>query len=372
MTTDQIVSDALQSSGIVAQSGPSSARERFEVSALDPTCDPHWDKLAASHPDFTVFHSSAWMRVLSKTYRHKPLVLCWSHNGKPAAALPILEVASPLTGHRGVSLPFTDFCGPLFFSDCDPAIIFQDIRMFAQRRSWKHFEIRGRLTNEFPRRSSFTFHGHSVDLGSRAETLFDNFAAPVRRAIRKAERSGLIVSLSASEGAMHGFYRLHEATRRRHGLPPQPFSFFRNIHREIIQPGRGLIVLAQHRSKCVAAAVFFYTEKNAVFKFGASDERYQDLRPNNLVMWHGIRHFAGNGIERLHLGRTSLHDEGLRRFKLAWGAVQEPIEYFCFDMQTNEWSARPHLSAGLHNAVFSRLPFAINRLVGGVIYPHLD
>ena len=123
--------------------------ERFEVSALDPTCDPYWDKLAASHPEFTVFHSSAWMRVLSKTYRHKPLVLCWSHNGEPAAALPILEVASPLTGRRGVSLPFTDFCEPLFFSDCEPRIIFQDVRAFAERRGWKHFEIRGRLTHDF-------------------------------------------------------------------------------------------------------------------------------------------------------------------------------------------------------------------------------
>jgi hypothetical protein len=312
------------------------------------------------------------MRVLSKTYRHKPLVLCWSHKGKPAVALPILEVASPLTGRRGVSLPFSDFCEPLLFSKCDSGIIFKDVRAFAERRSWKHFEIRGRLTNEFPRGSSFTFHRHSVDLGSRPETLFDNFAAPVRRAIRKAERSGLTVSLSASEGAMHGFYRLHEGTRRRHGLPPQPFSFFRNIHREIIQPGRGSILLAQYGSKCVAAAVFFYTEKNAVFKFGASDERYQDLRPNNLVMWHGIRHFAGNGIEKLHLGRTSLHDEGLRRFKLGWGATEEPLEYFRFDMRTNDWTASRDRTSGFHNTVFSRLPLALNRLIGAAIYPHLD
>jgi CelD/BcsL family acetyltransferase involved in cellulose biosynthesis len=372
MTTDQIVSDALQSSRIVAQRGTSSARERFEITALDPTCDPYWDKLAASHPDFTIFHSSAWMRVLSKTYRHKPLVLCWSYKGEPAVALAILEVASPLTGRRGVSLPFTDFCEPLFFSDCDPSIIFQDVRTFAERRSWKHFEIRGRLTSKFPRRSSFTFHGHSLDLGSRAETLFDNFAAPVRRAIRKAERSGLTVSLSTSEGAMQAFYRLHERTRRRHGLPPQPFSFFRNIHREIIQPGQGLILLAQHRSKCVAAAVFFYTEKNAVFKFGAYDERYQDLRPNNLVMWNGIRHFAGNGIEKLHLGRTLLHDEGLRRFKLAWGAVEKPINYFRFDLSSNNWATKTDHALGIHNALFRRLPLTVNRVIGTMLYPHLD
>ena len=372
MTTDQIVSDAPQSSEIVAQSCPSYTRERFEVSALDPTCDPYWDKLAASHSDFTVFHSSAWMRVLSKTYRHNPLVLCWSHNGELVAALPLLEVATPFTGRRGVSLPFTDFCQPLFFSDCDPGIIFEDVRTFAQRRNWNHFEIRGRLTNEFPRRSSFTFHGHSLDLGNRAETLFDKFAAPVRRAIRKAERSGLSVKLSALEGSMHDFYRLHQRTRRRHALPPQPFSFFRNIYREMIEPGWGFIVLAQHHSKSIAAAVFLHTQRNAVFKFGASDERYQDLRPNDLVMWSAIRHLVQNDLETLHLGRTSRHNEGLRRFKLAWGATEKPLEYFRFDMRTNDWTVSRDRTAGFHNALFARLPLILNRVIGRIVYPHLD
>jgi hypothetical protein len=372
MTPVQVVTDVSRSSEIVAQSTRSYARTRFEVRALDPTSDSRWDELASSHPDFTVFHSSAWIRVLHKTYGHKALVLIWSQNGEVATALPLLEVASPLTGRRGVSLPFADFCAPLFFSDCDPKVIFEDVRAFAQRRGWKHFEIRGRLTANFPHRPSLTFHGHSLDLCLSAETLFDNFAPSVRRAIRKAERSGLTVNLSTSEGAMREFYRLHVSTRSRHGLPPQPFSFFRHIHREIIEAGLGLIVLAKLRSNPVAAAVFLHTETNAVFKFGASDERYRDLRSNNLVMWHAIRYLAENGIEALHLGRTSPSNEGLRRFKLSWGARERPIEYFRFDLVANHWTTSRDRTWGLHNAVFSRLPLILNRLVGTAIYPHLD
>ena len=58
---------------------------------------------------------------------------------------------------------------------------------------------------------------------------------------------------------MRDFYRLHARTRRRHGLPPQPFSFFSNIHSEVIKPGLGFVVLAKNASKVVAGAVFFYT-----------------------------------------------------------------------------------------------------------------
>jgi len=140
----------------------------------------------------------------------------------------------------------------------------------------------------------------------------------------------------------------------------------------MIEPGWGFIVLAQHHSKSIAAAVFLHTQRNAVFKFGASDERYQDLRPNDLVMWSAIRHLVQNDLETLHLGRTSRHNEGLRRFKLAWGATEKPLEYFRFDMRTNDWTVSRDRTAGFHNALFARLPLILNRVIGRIVYPHLD
>jgi hypothetical protein len=168
------------------------------------------------------------------------------------------------------------------------------------------------------------------------------------------------------------FYQLHVHTRRRHGLPPQPFSFFGNIHGEVIKLGLGFVVLARCGSNTVAAAVYFHSGRSAVYKFGASDDRYQHCRPNNLVMWHAIQLLANNKAEILHLGRTSQHNEGLRRFKLGWGATEEPLEYFRFDMRTNDWTASRDRTSGIYNTVFSRLPLALTRLIGAAIYPHLD
>jgi Acetyltransferase (GNAT) domain len=86
---------------------------------------------------------------------------------------------------------------------------------------------------------------------------------------------------------------------------------------------------------------FFHTKTKAVYKFGASDEKHQDLRGNNLLMWNAIRFLAQNGIEALHFGRTSHENQGLRRFKRGWGTVEETIEYFRFGRAENNWiSAR--------------------------------
>ena len=137
------------------------------------------------------------------------------------------------------------------------------------------------------------------------EQLTTRFASPVRRAIRKAERSDVTATVVRNRPAIGDFYRLHVQTRRRHGLPPQPASFFLNIYDHIIKPGLGFIVLAQRGSRPIAAAIFFRFGKNALYKYGASDKKFQELRANNLVMWQGIQFLARNGAEKLHLGAPS-------------------------------------------------------------------
>ena len=150
--------------------------------------------------------------------------------------------------------------------------------------------------------------------------LFAGFAGSVRRAIRKARLCDLDVQISQSEEAMLEFYRLHARTRRRHGLPPQPVSFFLNIYNEIIKPGSGFVVLAKQGTISVAGAVFFHTGKKAVYKFGASDERHQDLRRNNLVMWEAITvSGATTALRHCIFGRTSLRKRGPETIQIVLG-----------------------------------------------------
>jgi hypothetical protein len=344
----------------------------WEVNAVDPTRDPDWDGLVSSHPGSTFFHSAAWAKVLCNTYGHKPLSLLLSRNGEPAALVPLLEVNSRFTGRRGVCLPFTDFCAPLFFGASDFSVLSRLLCELARSRNWKYFEIRGGSSSAQATIPSVEFYGHTLDLLRGSKALFSGLASPVRRAIRKAERSNLNVQVSDSRQAILDFYRLHGWTRRRNGLPPQPMSFFLNIHNEIIKPGLGFVVLARKGATPIAAAVFFRKGNKAVYKFGASDDRYQNLRGNNLVMWNAIQFLTQDACATLHFGRTSLENAGLRRFKLAWGTVEETIEYFHFDTASNDWIAGHDNVSGFYNAVFARLPFSLNRLMGQMIYPHLD
>jgi hypothetical protein len=343
-----------------------------DMSLVDPLAGPEWDQLVLSHPDANFFHSSAWARVLAKSYGHKPLYLHFSRRGEPLALAPMMEVGSYFTGRRAVCLPFSDFCSLLLFDDCELSVVTARLSALALERNWKHFEIRGGDSLELGADPAIEYRGHTLDLRQSAEDLFSGFSSPARRAIRKAEASGLSVELSRSLESVMEFYRLHAQTRRRHGLPPQPFSFFRNIFHEVIQKESGFVVRASFESRSVAAAIFFRFGRKAIYKFGASNLAAQEVRANNLVMWEGIRLLAHSGCESLHFGRTSLTDVGLRRFKLGWGTAEERIRYFRWSTATGKWVGGCDHGRGLHNAVFAKMPLTINRFAGALLYPHLD
>ena len=77
------------------------------------------------------------------------------------------------------------------------------------------------------------------------------------------------------------------------------------------------------------------------------------------------------GCRTLHFGRTELGNEGLRRFKRGWGAIEEVIPYCRFYRLAPPRPAGKKASS-LPNFVFRRMPLPINGLAGALIYPHLD
>lgn len=339
-------------------------------SVIDPTCDPGWDSLAASHPDCTVFHSAAWARTLRTAYGHRALYQCYRIGKRVAALVPLVEVRSVMTGARGVCVPFADSCEPLLFDPRAAKGVGEKLQNLMQERRWKYLEIRGASTLQGKRTSSF--YGHSIDLQQTPERAFEGFSNPVRRAIRKAQRSSLSVSVTNTRAAIVDYYRLHIETRRRHGVPPQPLSFFLALHDEVLLHGFGFVVLVSKGPRTIAGAVFLHFGRHAVYKYGASDLTCQELRGNNLVFWEAIKHLSESGVGVLHLGRTALESESLRRFKLGWGAREENIDYVRLQREGAPLGSPRDRGQRAYTAFFRKMPLIVNRWAGAMLYPHLD
>jgi lipid II:glycine glycyltransferase (peptidoglycan interpeptide bridge formation enzyme) len=145
--------------------------------------------------------------------------------------------------------------------------------------------------------------------------MLKRFRSSTKRNIKKALREKVTVGKYNSPEAIAAFYRLNCMTRKNHGLPPQPISFFNRIFDFVISQNKGDVFLAHYRNKIIAGAVYFHMGRKAIYKYGASKPRYLNVRANNLVMWEAIKFYGRNAKETgLHTRIFELMSVGLLKF----------------------------------------------------------
>jgi hypothetical protein len=109
---------------------------------INPLLYPGWDFLVSAHPGSSFFHRTAWARVLHETYGHLPIYFCRFADGQLKELFPIMEISSPWTGRRGVSLPFTDACLPLQTTKHDRRALYELALEHGRRQNWRSLECR--------------------------------------------------------------------------------------------------------------------------------------------------------------------------------------------------------------------------------------
>lgn len=338
---------------------------------VDPLQIPNWDSLLARHPRAGPFHTAGWAKVLHETYGYFPQYLVVKRDQQLDSVVPLMEVKSWLTGTRGIALPYTDSCEPL---GCDPVLkdkIFSHLIDLGEKRHWKYLEGRWEKSGFAEAPAWNEFFIHDLHLDADHEGLFSRFDSATRRSITGAKKRGVTVTIDQTLAGMKSFYRLHSRTRQRHGLPPQPFNFFRKIQQHLIARNLGMVILAKVEKTVVAAAVFLHFGTRAIYKFGASDLRFQNFRGNNAVMWEAIQWYCRNGFQSFDFGRSSVTNEGLRRFKLGWATNERKIQYVRYNFQQRQFVSGQDQAFGWHNRVFNNLPLPVSRMIGSTLYRHL-
>jgi hypothetical protein len=343
----------------------------FDLEIIDPTKYEGWDEILLSAQGYSFFHSCAWAKVLYESYQYKPLYFTAIENGCLKTLVPVMEVSSFLTGKRGVSLPFSDYCEPIISNGVSFKDVFEGIMKYGKGSGWKYLELRGGQQYLPDALTSATYLSHILELSRNEEETFLSFRDSTKRNIKRAISEGVEARICNSLESVAEFYRLNLMTRKRHGLPPQPFYFFEKVFDHIILKNLGFIVLAYFQDTPVAGAVYFHFGRKAVYKYGASDMNYQHLRANNLVMWEAVKWYSENGHKSLHLGRTEPENRGLIQFKSGWEAYEQQIAYYRYDFERGNFVPSSPKVTGFHNKIFKKTPIYVLNKVGGLLYRHV-
>ncbi|MHA2120689.1 MAG: lipid II:glycine glycyltransferase FemX [Promethearchaeota archaeon] len=342
----------------------------IKLEIINPVMYPKWDELLLSSNQYSFFHSSYWARTLYESHHYRPLYFTLIDKGSLLVSIPLMEVKSIFTGKRGVSLPFSDYCDPIISRDVQLQDISNHIIKFGKQAGWKFIELRG--GEDFLKESSpsIYYYSHILDLSNSEEQMLLTFRSSTKRNIRKAIKEGVEINITHSLESVKTYYHLHCITRKFHGLPPQPYYFFKKIYDYIILNKHGFIALASYRGKTIAGAVYFHLGRKAIFKFGASDRQYHYLRPNNLVMWEAIKWCRENGYQSLCFGKTEPRNKGLLQFKSGWGTEEKLIKYYRYDLIKNEFIISDFYESGFHTKILNKLPIPVLNIIGALFYKH--
>jgi lipid II:glycine glycyltransferase (peptidoglycan interpeptide bridge formation enzyme) len=301
-----------------------------EVYEIDPLTDLRWTDFVHTHPKASVFHSRNWLNALRETYGYEPAALCTSKPEKPITdAVVFCRVTSWLTGRRIVSLPFSDHCEPLVSAPSDLNAILRRLEEEVRTKHSRYLEIRPineDLCSSSGLRKCCEYFLHTIDLSPSSEALFKGFDKDsAQRRIRRAEREELGYKVGNSEELLREFFELFVMTRRRHHVPPQPYTWFRHLRRcfgDQLQ-----IRVISYRGRPISSTLVLKHGRTVTYKYGASDVRFNYLGSMPLLFWRTMTEAKSEGYTRFDLGRSNTDNTGLIRFKENWGARRETMKY---------------------------------------------
>ena len=215
------------------------------------------------------------------------------------------------------------------------------------------------VSEAFVRSQSFVFH--MLDLRPELEEIFTDFHADcVQRKIRRAGREELSTETGRSDALLDDFFRMHLITRRRHGFPPQPRQWFRNLLDEM--GDNALIRIARYSGRAVASIFTLRHRRTEVYKYGCSLTRHHPRGGMQLLLWNAIEEAKAAGMEEMDFGRSDILAEGLIRFKDRWGTWGTERAYYRFPEDSRPWE---------NLALLSRLPKPLLVSAGRLLYRHM-
>jgi len=351
----------------------------MSVYKIAPLRDPRWSQCIEAHPRVSIFHTTAWLEALRRTYGYDPIVYTTSPPGSELRnGVVFCQVKSWLTGCRLVSLPFSDCCEPLVDDPQELRTILGALEKGTEHsQAWDYIEMRPLRHREIKtsfHQSTYDYMLHRLDLVPSLSQLFGGLHKDcTQRKIQRAEREKLRCEAGRTESLLANFYRLLIVTRRRRGIPPQPLQWFRNL---IACLGEALqIRVAFHGSRPIAAILTLRHKDTLLYKYGCSEARYHNLGGMQLLLWRSIEEAKSAGLRTFDLGRSDCDNAGLIRFKDRWGAARSKITYSRYTTSAeSRYNYKPReaqwkLRAG--KRILRHAPTKLLSVAGEVLYKHV-
>ena len=310
--------------------------DTLDVLTVAPASDERWAALLANG-NAGLFHSAPWLSALVDAYGFELRALVAVDGlGVPLAGL-VFCLLDDVLGRRVVSAPFSDASDPLLNSRDAWPMLFAELRKHeapVQFRCLYEEAVREDPLLTITKRARW----HTLPIALDASLIRAGFEGSRRRALRKAEQSGVTIRPLEGWEGVAAFHRLHVALRKRkYRLLAQPLAFFEALRRRFGAIDGWFPLGAFLGERLIAATVYLRWGDTLYYKYNASSPDALEMRPNDLLVSAGVTLAKTLGCGKLDLGPSDDDQPGLIRFKRQFGGLERELRFLSY------------LPAGWHN-----------------------
>ncbi|MCL5019791.1 MAG: GNAT family N-acetyltransferase [Patescibacteria group bacterium] len=298
----------------------------MDIKLLEENDRATYNLFVENHPDGTIYHTSEWTQVHVQSLGFTSYCILAVENNRLQGAIPFLSSRN-VFGRKLVSVPIGHLCKPLYGCEKDLTQMLDYSVRLAEELHCKGATIKAGdrlpVPGFYERDEQFVLS--ELPLSSVTE-LWKNVKDPVKRAIKKAKKSGIKIYDGQNSEDWRAFYEVYCETKRFQGIPAYPFRFFQTVQDMFSPTNRVRLILAGFEGKVLAGVILLYYKDRVYYSFGAStkNQAVLQMRPNQALFWEVIKEASENGYKVFDFGFSHKSNIGLIRFKSQWGARERP------------------------------------------------
>ena len=166
-----------------------------------------------------------------------------------------------------------------------------------------------------------------LDVRPTEEELLKNMRKTTRYCIKKAEKDGVEIMVSADSADLEKFWGVYEETFQRQNFTPFSKKFLATQFETFAQDQQILFFFAKYNEEIIATAIIVFYGNSAFYHHGASISKYAKLNAPYLLQWKVIQEAKKRGVENYNFWGIVEDDKpnhpwaGLSLFKKGFGGA---------------------------------------------------
>lgn len=162
-----------------------------------------------------------------------------------------------------------------------------------------------------------------LDLRAPEDALLQRMQGKWRNRLRRAEESGLVVTVAPAKPGSYDWLLEQEAAQQSHrryrAFPP---GFVSTWHGQAGPFDAVVLATARRGEERLGGMLFLVHGAGALYHIGVTSEAGRAANAHTLLLWRAVQALRKRGVEALDLGGVdTLDTPGIARFKLGSGAV---------------------------------------------------